>query len=300
MSDELSSNARSLRSEAEDCCWPGKGLEMSVNETVEHKCDNRFNSSGIDVFMAYQEPQKGNPHKLTLKQHVFPRRSIERFYGSRGGVELYLPVQQKRIRARANHNVFYAERAWLHRVESGFMADIERRYQEVADAIVRGSTTMLSAADHRVITDMFALWKMRWHWQDSHRPDPKIKMHSPERVLTLDEEERLEKAGVLFFKADGTFPVRQAVGVRIHLDQEELANRMSGRPWGIVRAEQGQFVVPDTFGVDAILPLSPTIFLAWDAPDKTIPIEGVALVNQVAFVRHRRYLFAECLDSAPL
>lgn len=250
--------------------------------------------------MAYQATQKGNPHRLTLKQHVFPRRSIERYYGTTGGVDLYLPKQQKRIRALATHDVFYAKRAWSHRIESGFMADIERRYQEVAESIVQGQKTTIPAADHQAITDMFALWRVRWHWQDSDRPDLKMKMHSPERTLSLAQQEELEKAGVLFFKSDGTFPVRQAVGVRIHLDQEELAHQMAGRPWGVVRAERGRFVVPDTYGVDAILPLSPTAVLAWDYPDKTIPVEAVAAINRVAFARHRRYLFAECFTDTPL
>lgn len=251
--------------------------------------------------MAYEAPQKGNPHKLTVKQHVFPRRSIERFYDARNGIELYLAKQKKSIRALSTHDVFCARRAWSHRVESGFMADIERRYQEVADAIVQGGVSSITGLDQRAVCDMFSLWYVRWHWQDSSRPDLKPKVERPEgRPLTIDAQEELEKAGVLFFRPDGTFPVRQAVGANIQLDQEELAYSMSSRPWGIVRAECGQFVVPDTYGSDAILPLGPTVVLAWDCPDKTITAEAVAAINRVAFARHKRYLFAESFADAPL
>jgi len=250
--------------------------------------------------MAYEATQKGNPNRITVDQHVFPRRSVERFYGTRGGVDLYLSKQQKCIRALAKHDVFCAKRAWIHRVESGFMADIERRYQEVAESIAQGHKTTIPASDYQAITDMFALWRVRWYWQDRDRPDQTLKMHKPERSLSRDMQEKMEKAGVLFTRPDGAFPVRQVVGVRIHLDQEELAHQMAGRAWGVVRAEQGQFVVPDTYGIDAILPLSPTVVLAWDCPDKTISREAVAAINQVAFVRHRRYLFAECFEAAPL
>jgi len=250
--------------------------------------------------MAFEAPQRGNPHKLTVKQHVFPLRSIERFYGAKRGVDLYLAKQRKCIRALADHDVFCAKRAWQHRVESGFMADIERRYQQVADSIVQGRLTSISGLDQRAVSDMFALWHVRWHWQDSDRPDLTLKMDKPERPLSLDQQERLEKAGVLFTKPDGTFPVRQAVGVHIQLDQEELAHTLSERQWGVVRAERGQFVVPDTYGSDAILPLSPTVLLAWDCPDKTISDEAVAAINRVALARHKRYLFAECFTSAVL
>jgi hypothetical protein len=250
--------------------------------------------------MAFEKPQKGNPHKLTVKQHVFPRRSIERFYDSGNGIELSLAEQKMSIRALSTHDVFCAKRAWSHRVESGFMTDIERRYQEVAEAIVEGRVSSITALDQRAVSDMFALWRVRWHWQDSDHPDPKLKMDRLERALPIDVQERMEKVGVLFTRPDGTFPLRQAVGVNIQLDQEELAHAMSGRAWGIVRAASGQFVVPDTYGSDAVLPLSPTIVLAWDCPDKTITGEAVAAINRVAFARHKRYLFAESFARALL
>ena len=37
-----------------------------------------------------KKPQKGNPHELTVKQHCFPRRSIERFANKDGIVNVWL------------------------------------------------------------------------------------------------------------------------------------------------------------------------------------------------------------------
>lgn len=38
--------------------------------------------------MRYPKPQKGNPHKLTIDQHIFPKASISRFTGENGRVQV--------------------------------------------------------------------------------------------------------------------------------------------------------------------------------------------------------------------
>jgi len=36
----------------------------------------------------YQKPKKGNPRELTVNQHVFPKRSIDRFANDQGRVSV--------------------------------------------------------------------------------------------------------------------------------------------------------------------------------------------------------------------
>lgn len=38
--------------------------------------------------MRYPKPQKGNPHKLTIDQHIFPRACIARFSRENGTVQV--------------------------------------------------------------------------------------------------------------------------------------------------------------------------------------------------------------------
>lgn len=38
--------------------------------------------------MRYPKPQRGNPHKLTIDQHIFPKACIARFAGERGTVQV--------------------------------------------------------------------------------------------------------------------------------------------------------------------------------------------------------------------
>lgn len=76
------------------------------------------------VGRAYEKTQKGNPHHLPVKQHVFPVRSIARFANSGGMVQLHnLTTQQTRV-AGPGDAMFCAMRAWDLRAERGFMKQI--------------------------------------------------------------------------------------------------------------------------------------------------------------------------------
>ena len=109
--------------------------------------------------MEYEKTQKGNPHRLTVKQHCFPMRSIERFACSDGLVDVQRGV--KNFRLKPDHTLFCARRAWDQSAESGFMKEIEDVYQELAEKIVDGVVSKLSKADQAIITDMYALWNIR-------------------------------------------------------------------------------------------------------------------------------------------
>ena len=111
--------------------------------------------------MEYEKTQKGNLHQLTIKQHCFPMRSIERFACSGGLVDVQRGV--KNFRLKPDHLLFCARRAWDQRVESGFMKGIEDVYQELAEKIVNGVVYKLSKSDQEKFTDMYALWNIRFH-----------------------------------------------------------------------------------------------------------------------------------------
>jgi hypothetical protein len=67
-----------------------------------------------------------NPNQLTVKQHVFPSRSIERFRNPNGRVSVY-DILRRQIRLRAPNDIlFCARRAWDQRAEAGYMKQIAR------------------------------------------------------------------------------------------------------------------------------------------------------------------------------
>lgn len=122
-----------------------------------------------------RKPQKGNPHQLTVNQHCFPRRSIERFRDGDGLVNVWLRPEFKRIRVAPEDQLFCARWVWDQRAETGFMADVERRFQALADAIERGRLVRrFSANENRGVTEMFLLWWIRSRWRYTPLPDERL------------------------------------------------------------------------------------------------------------------------------
>src|SRR5580692_2878660 len=102
-----------------------------------------------------------NPNGLTLAQHVFPRRSLERFAGADGRVVVNDLVRARSRRAKPVDTLFCARRAWDQRAETGYMKGIEDEFQVLADALIAGQASISSAAERTVICQFFALWHMR-------------------------------------------------------------------------------------------------------------------------------------------
>src|SRR5438874_43104 len=62
-----------------------------------------------------------NPNGLTVTQHVFPSKSIERFADQRGRVSVQELHRAKVIRAKPNNAIFCARRAWDEGTETRYM-----------------------------------------------------------------------------------------------------------------------------------------------------------------------------------
>jgi hypothetical protein len=102
--------------------------------------------------------QKNNPHRLTINQHVFPKRSIERFFGGNRAVMLRDCVRKRTRFAGSSYAIFVAQRAWDQRSEHGYMRRIEDSFQEFADRILTADRNFsLGPADVKSINHLFAL-----------------------------------------------------------------------------------------------------------------------------------------------
>jgi hypothetical protein len=119
----------------------------------------------------YEKPQKGNPHSLPIRQHVFPTASIARFTNDQGVVDLYRLSTSQVRKATPDDDIFCAKRAWDARAESGFMKQIEDGFQLLASKIIDGALTAISAAEKDAVDYFYALWKMRAMYRDSDTAD---------------------------------------------------------------------------------------------------------------------------------
>src|SRR5580700_8963929 len=62
-----------------------------------------------------------NPNSLTINQHVFPSKSIERFTNQSGNVSVHDLLRAKVFSAKPQNAIFCARRAWDERTETGYM-----------------------------------------------------------------------------------------------------------------------------------------------------------------------------------
>lgn len=249
--------------------------------------------------MRYEKVQKGNPHELTVKQHIFPARSILRFCAGDGLVPVRNIVTGDLRLCRPSDEIFCGRRVWSHFAEAGYMKDIETAFQVLAEQIIAGTANAIIGEDARIVTAFYSLWRVREHFLNRRMPDVSLNgMPHPERTLTKDQEERLEKVNVLFTRGH-VMPSRLVTGVSIRLAVDRMASELEGEGWGVLRSDRYEFMVPNTYGDYTAVPVSPRILLAKGVVSADCRKQQVRQINQVALRSATRYIFAQTFKSCP-
>jgi hypothetical protein len=250
--------------------------------------------------MRYPKPQRGNPHKLTIDQHIFPKACIARFAGEQGTVQVRRKDGEHDLWLTPGNSGFCARRLWDQKAEAVFMKAIEDRYQGVAKSIVAGDVTTLDATMHAAVTDMYLLWTLRHERYLNPLPDVRMNMVAPEREMSVDTQEILEANGYVFASPDNTIASRFMTGLHFMIEMRGERQRMAGKRWGIVKSSDAEFLVPDNFSAYRVLPLSPMIALVEGHEDQQIGFNQVADINGQAVHGSRRYNFARDITRCPI
>jgi hypothetical protein len=186
--------------------------------------------------MKYPKTQKGNPHQLTIEQHIFPRRSLERFADEPDGriAVRRPPGSLEEVRVRPSAAFFNAQRVWDHGAESGFMKKIEDQFQAVAEQITV-TQRRLAQEQHGIVSDFYALWYARATLKANPIADqPLHGIVGKERRNSLNDQEMLEKNDILFINEDFTLPGRMIASVQIWTLITNYRKTYPGQRWGIV------------------------------------------------------------------
>jgi hypothetical protein len=239
-----------------------------------------------------------NPNQLTVYQHVYPQCSIARFAGDDDKVVLRDLVRGQTRRAKPRDSIFCARRAWDQRAETGYMKQIEDRFQALAEALIGGQPTISSAEDRKVVERFFALWYMRARHHELE--DQEIRFNRLEGdKLTKEQEENLEAKGYLFVRQGGLVPARQLNGLWLQSQIDGYAmNLTSVERWGVIQPESGEFMITD-MPLHMIIPVTPKLALVGNAPDGTISRDNLAELNRVIVGGSQRYYLAHDLANCP-
>jgi len=243
-----------------------------------------------------EKTQRGNPHQLTTRQHVYPRKSIERFGAA---VEL-MDLKRDRCRsAKPNDAIFCADRAWNHGAEHGFMKDIEDRFQPLATEVCAGTRHEFDELETEAVSEFYGLWLSR-----AKRRNLPYQTIRSEGVMGAsvdygpDGLERLERNNIIAVRPDGSFAMRDLVAPSIRLDIDRIRNGIGSWSWGVFTALDGEFCVPDVPSC-GFIPISPTILLSAGNPSSDVDLERTAMVNKLLSSGASDYVFARSLDACP-
>ena len=252
--------------------------------------------------MKYKKTQKGNPHRLTVMQHCFPKRSIERFTNDKGVVCVHILKTEKTVSLRPDDPIFCARRTWDERAESGFMKEIEDTFQDLADRVASGKVVRhLSIAERQIVTDMFALWNIRCLWKNRPLQDEKIiGALGTTRNLSLDDQELLEKNHITPIRPDASMDGRHFTGVKIQQNLFHVRETMKDAHWGILKSRGDEFVVPDSCENRVHLPLTPHLCFANIVGYRVLDSTELREMNAQSICTSKEYYFARNLYPTEL
>lgn len=247
----------------------------------------------------HEETQRGNPHRLTIDQHTFPAASIERFCGPDRRVLVHDLLRNRVRRAGPKDDIFCAKRAWDHGSETGFMRQIEDAFQNLANGVVDRQVSTIGEADKRVVNEFFALWYMR----SRHRTLATQEIQARGITgggLSRNQEELLEKRRMMFARSGGRFLARQLNGMLLRTWTYRYAqNALAVTRWGIIEAQEGEFVVPDV-PWHTVIPITPKRCLASPAPNGMITRQNLVEINRNAVAGSQAYFFARDFRACPV
>lgn len=254
--------------------------------------------------MTYEKTQKGNPHGLTLRQHVFPKFLIKNFCDGSGHVSLFEKSTAKENKKTPKDYIFCTKRTWNQRAESGFMKKIEDDFLFLSKNILERKIDTIDISSQNIATEMFCLWKLRHTYKKAPVSDMSVKnAEAFAHEYTKDEREHLEKEGVISVQ-NGSVSGRDIAGTRIQLQLFHLKSSLfKGKgKWVILTSKTANFLVPDAFD-KAILPIHPNtcLYFAIGAKevDKEIDHDDVKVINEWAIDASTDYYFAKDLTLCP-
>ena len=242
-----------------------------------------------------KQTQRGNPHQLTLQQHVFPRGSIARFTNQKNLVEVSFRGSPVPLKLRPDNPIFCANRVWDQRAEEGYMREIEIQFQILTEKVVHSNYT-LAKSDHIIISRFRALWSLRGRMRKNPPSDQKLNGIIEARDFSLDEQEVLEKNHTIYFQDGSSVPGHMMAGLhsQVAIDRETL----NPSTWGIVDSPNRNLIVPDTIGMLGYVPIAPHMAFLASTEGGTLSREDALGVNKTAIGASTEYFFTKNLACA--
>lgn len=256
---------------------------------------------GVTPKRKAEKTQQGNPHGLTIQQHVLPARSIDRFAGDDGCVSVFFkegPKKGKTARLAPRNPLFCAERVWDQRSENIMKKVYEDPFQDLAERINSGETQSLGKQDNITATGFWGLWKARF-LAKSNPPKDKQAVDCT-GIESQELREIIEKNHGVVINPDGTLPGSALAGMEIQKLIDRVFMRFGNRVWSISEALESEFIVPDNPCL-LYIPISCKICLQVDDQnldgETFLTKENLTIINKSLSEVASRYIFANSFNQ---
>jgi hypothetical protein len=246
--------------------------------------------------MRHEKPQKGNPHKLTIKQHVHSAACVARFADVHGRVAVKRHDRADMFLAQPRGDTFVAMRAWSQRLEHGLFRKVEDDFQAAIDTALNGGPV-----DHATVTNYLIIWAIRDHFNCLGRDSVQL-LGVAGDTLTKDQEEILDKKGAMFVRSNGQVPAHLSLDLRAWQLFDSNREMLAGARWRVGTTPAGMALAcPDAFcsGGLGVLPINRTTALlavTEPGPPDVMTSDLVHHINSLVLDDARTLVFAHPTD----
>lgn len=259
---------------------------MKVIDFMNHYHLYANMNSSRDDKKERQEPPR------TIKQHVLPLASIERFYGPKNNVEVDFFVGQKNFTINGKNKNFVASRAWTQFAEDGTRI-YEDDFQNAVEEVLQGKS--LTENHMRVFSRFYALIKARSEAR-YRKISGGMSMTdiSPPPERTEDQILRDERRGLFYISNEEEV---ERVVKDLTIIQSVLTTETRLDQWGLLISTGPEFLVGDDFSQCARIPVTPHVYLGWDTGSRYLTASQVHQINRDIKKLSKNFCFARSLDA---
>ncbi len=235
----------------------------------------------------YEKPSKGNPHRISIRQHILSKKVIENFCDSTGSVEVKTLFNGKVYRAKPDNPIFCANRVWDQRAENGWMKSIEDNFHNLLNFPLKISNNF----DQKLISQYFALWSVRSHYNKEPMQDAQLNGILPDS-LTSDKQEIIESKHANFVDNNGKVESRFVVSFSAQRDYDIIMQSLREIKWKLLVSRSKPFVVPKHCSSILLLPISPCFLFAGNLNSGYVNANDVLQINRTIISEERELIFS--------
>ena len=244
--------------------------------------------------MPYEPTIKKNPRQLTIEQHFHTAHAISLFYDLDDKVEVMELSSSTIFKRHKRAKIFCTKRTWDQRAETGYMASIEDAFHKEIDDI-----KSFPERNHEAISKYCLLWRQR-HYHHLNNPADVVLDGISGSGLTKEQEEILESKNYSFVREGGVMASRFSTGLQIQIALDRDWHTCRYFKWGLLEAQDGEFIVADGYGNWPFIPIAPKLALMAEVPDQKVNRQQLAELNNESIASAVEYYFARKISECPV